>query len=44
MSFVFFFFKEKTAYEINQGLEFGRVIFRSDAVVRTGHSDRMIGL
>src|SRR5690242_21511145 len=27
---VFFFFKQKTAYEIDMGLEFRRVLFRSD--------------
>ena len=29
MYYVFFFFKQKTAYEIHQWLEFRRVLFRS---------------
>ena len=29
VTFVFFFFKQKTAYEIHQWLEFRRVLFRS---------------
>jgi len=32
MSFFFFFFKQKTAYEIHRWLEFRRVLFRSKKV------------
>src|SRR6267143_3953656 len=31
INFVFFFFKQKTAYEMELRLEFRRVLFRSDA-------------
>src|SRR5260370_27012481 len=43
--FVFFFFKQKTAYEIQVRLEFRRVLFRSElsgAVAVDGHLEARI--
>src|SRR5438477_3315976 len=39
MVFVFFFFKQKTAYEIDMRLEFRRVLFRSHVLPRVAHRD-----
>src|SRR6266496_3473050 len=38
----FFFFKQKTAYEISTRLEFRRVLFRSDVVETNGPEMEMI--
>src|SRR5699024_11935674 len=38
LSLFFFFFKHKTAYEVETGLEFRRVLFRSLALLTVGHA------